>query len=306
SKAFSVGQYMAANMIASMAVDPVLRLISMWQQVQSVNISVERLGDVFRALPEQSGQKIRLPEIKGIVEFRNVTFRYNEHSAKNTLLNISLRMQPNQMVAIVGRAGCGKTTLSRLIQGLYLPSSGSVLIDGVDIAQIELADLRKQIGVVAQQESFFTGTIRENIAFYAPDASREAIIEVAKIAGMHEKIMSMGSGYDTFLSEGGQNLSGGERQRLAIARAILHQPRILIFDEATSALDSESERQIQGAMEEIRKGRTLVVIAHRLSTIKSADLILVMNQGQVVEAGNHQSLLDKKGLYFHLCGQQLI
>lgn len=306
SKSFTVGQYMAANMIAGMAVDPFLRLISIWQQIQSVNISVERLGDVFRAAPEQSGQKTRMPEIRGFIEFRNVTFRYNEHSGKNTLLNVSLRMQPNQMVAIVGRAGCGKTTLARLIQGLYLPTSGNVLIDDVDLSQIELSDLRKKIGVVAQQEFFFAGTVRENIAFYAPDAPLEDIINAAKQAGIHEKIMNMGSGYDTYLTEGGYNLSGGERQRLAIARAILHKPRILIFDEATSALDSESERYIQSSVEEIRKGRTLIVIAHRLSTIKSADVIVVMNQGQIVEIGNHESLLQKKGLYFNLCSQQLI
>lgn len=306
SKSFTVGQYMAANMIAGMAVDPVLRLISIWQQIQSVNVSVERLGDVFRAAPEQGGQKTRMPELRGFVEFRNVTFRYNEHSGKNTLLNVSLRMQPNQMIAIVGRAGCGKTTLSRLIQGLYLPTSGNVLIDDVDISQIELSDLRKRIGVVAQQEFFFTGTVRENIAFYAPDAPLDDIIKAAKQAGIHEKVMNMGSGYDTYLSEGGYNLSGGERQRLAIARAILHKPRILIFDEATSALDSESERHIQSSVEEIRKGRTLIVIAHRLSTIKSADIIVVMNQGQIVETGNHDSLLQKKGLYFNLCSQQLI
>lgn len=306
SKSFTVGQYMAANMIAGMAVDPVLRLISIWQQVQSVNVSVERLGDVFRAAPEQAGQKTRMPDLRGFIEFRNVTFRYNEHAGKNTLLNVSLRMQPNQMIAIVGRAGCGKTTLSRLIQGLYLPTSGNVLIDDVDISQIELSDLRKRIGVVAQQEFFFTGTVRENIAFYAPDAPLDDIIKAAKQAGIHEKIMNMGSGYDTYLSEGGYNLSGGERQRLAIARAILHRPRILIFDEATSALDSESERHIQSSVEEIRKGRTLIVIAHRLSTIKSADMIVVMNQGQIVEMGNHESLLQKKGLYYNLCSQQLI
>lgn len=306
SKTFSVGQYMAANMMAGMCVDPIMRVISMWQQLQSVNISIERLGDVFRAVPEQTGQKTRMHKINGFIEFRNVTFRYNDHAAKNTLLNISLKVQPNQMIAIVGRSGCGKTTLVRLVQGLYLPSSGSVLIDGVDTNQIEMSDLRKSIGVVAQQEFFFTGTVRENLAFYAPDAPLELLIAAAKVAGIHDKIQTMGSGYDTMLSEGGQNLSGGEKQRMAIARALLHQPRILIFDEATSALDSESERHIQTAMDTIRKGRTLMVVAHRLSTIKGADLILVMDQGQIVEAGNHQALLEKKGLYFHLCNQQSI
>lgn len=306
SKTFTVGQYMAANMMAGMCVDPIMRVIAMWQQLQSVNISIERLGDVFRATPEQTGQKTRLPQIQGFIEFKNVTFRYNEHAAKNTLMNISLRVQPNQMVAIVGRSGCGKTSLVRLVQGLYLPTSGSVLIDGVDTNQIEMSDLRKAIGVVAQQEFFFSGTVRENLAFYAPDAPLEQIIVAAKVAGIHDKIQTMGSGYDTMLSEGGQNLSGGEKQRLAIARALLHHPRILIFDEATSALDSESERHIQTAMDAIRKGRTLIVVAHRLSTIKSADMIIVMDQGQILEAGNHQTLIEKKGLYFHLCSQQSI
>ncbi len=306
SKTFSVGQYMAANMMASMCIDPIMRVISMWQQLQSVNIAVERLGDVFRATPEQTGPKTRLPLIRGVIELKNVTFRYNEHSTNNTLMNISLRVQPNQMVAIVGRSGCGKTTLVRLIQGLYMPTAGSLLIDGVDTSQIELSDLRKSIGVVAQQEFFFTGTVRENLSFYAPDVSLEQIISAAKVAGIHDKVLTMGSGYDTFLSEGGQNLSGGEKQRMAIARALLHHPRILIFDEATSALDSESERHIQAAMEVIRQGRTMVVVAHRLSTIKSADLIIVMDHGQIVEAGNHHSLLQQKGLYYHLCSQQSI
>lgn len=306
AKTFTVGQYMAANMMSGMVVDPIMRVIAMWQQLQGVNISIERLGDVFRAVPEQTGVKTNMPDIQGLIEFRNVSFRYNEHSMKNALMNISLKVQPNQMVAVVGRSGCGKTTLARLIQGLYLPSSGDVLIDGVDTRQIELSDLRKKIGVVAQQEFFFSGTVRENIAFYMPDSPMEEIIAVAKIAGIHERIQAMGSGYSTMLNEGGLNLSGGERQRLAIARALLHNPRIVIFDEATSALDSESERHIQSCMDAVRKGRTMVVIAHRMSTIKSADLILVMDQGQLVEAGNHEALLQQKKLYYHLCSQQSI
>jgi HlyB family type I secretion system ABC transporter len=306
AKQFTVGQYMAANMMSGMVIDPLMRVISMWNQLQGVNISVDRLGDVFRSNPEQVGVRARLPEIEGNIEFRNVTFRYNERATKNTLLNVSFAVRPNQMIALVGRSGCGKTTIARLIQGLYVPVSGSVLVDGIDTAQADLSDLRKRIGVVAQQEFFFTATVRENLAFYCPDAELEKIIEAAKIAGIHEKIKTLGSGYDTLLSEGGQNLSGGERQRLAIARALLHNPKILILDEATSALDSESERQIQACMETVRKGRTIFVIAHRLSTIKTADLIMVMDQGQVVEAGNHAALLEKKGLYFHLCSQQSI
>ena len=303
---FTVGQYMAANMMASMVIEPIMRVISMWQSLQGVNIAVQRLGDVFNAAPEETGTRTRLPKIEGNIELRNVTFRYNEHAPKNTLLNISFAAHLSQMVAIVGRTGCGKTTIARLIQGLYLPSSGSVLIDGVETSQLQLSDLRKNIGVVAQQEFFFSGTVRENLSFYCPDAPLDEIINAARIAGIDEKIRSLGSGYDTMLSEGGQNLSGGERQRLAIARALLHNPRVLIFDEATSALDSESERHVQTCLETLRRGRTMIVIAHRLSTIKSADVILVVDNGQIVEAGNHEALLQKKGLYHSLCSQQSI
>lgn len=306
SNQFTVGQYMAANMMAAMVIDPLMRVIGMWQSLQSVNIAVQRLGDVFQAVPEQTGAKARLPDLQGHVEFCNVTFRYNEHASKNTLLNVSFEIKPNTMVAIVGRSGCGKTTIARLLQGLYLPSNGAVLIDGADTRQIDLNDLRKNIGVVAQQEFFFSGTVRENLAFYVPDAPIEQIIAATQVAGIHERIKAMASGYDTMLSEGGQNMSGGERQRLAIARALLHRPRIMIFDEATSALDSESEHHIQTCMESIRRGRTMLVIAHRLSTIKSADIILVVDQGQIVEAGTHDQLLQKKGLYAALCSQQSI
>ncbi|MBX9877575.1 MAG: peptidase domain-containing ABC transporter [Candidatus Obscuribacterales bacterium] len=306
AKTFTVGQYMAVMMMSAFVIDPIMRVISMWQQLQGVNISLERIGDVFRSQPEQIGTKTRMPDVQGFIEFKNVTFRYNEQASKNVLLNVSYSVKPDQMIAIVGRSGCGKTTIARLIQGLYLPSSGAVLIDGVETTQMELSDLRKRTGVVAQQEYFFTGTVRENIAFYVPDAPLEKIIAASKMAGIHDKIQTMGSGYDTQLSEGGQNLSGGERQRMAIARALLHEPRILILDEATSALDSESEKHIQTCLETIRKGRTMIVIAHRLSTIKSADLILVVDQGQIVEGGKHDELLQKKGLYFQLCSQQSI
>ena len=305
-KEFTVGQYMAANMMAGMVIDPLMRLTAMWQSLQSVNIAVERLGDVFRSTPEQTGLRARLPQVKGEIEFRNVSFRYNANSAKNTLLNINFKMRPNEMVAIVGRSGSGKTTIARMIQALYLPSAGQVLIDGIETNQLELSDLRKFIGVVAQVEFFFSGTVRENISFYRPDAPIDEVISAARIAGIHEKILSMGSGYETMLVEGGQNFSGGERQRLAIARALLHNPRIMIFDEATSALDSESESQIQKCMDSVRHGRTMVVIAHRLSTIKSADIILVVDQGQIVERGTHDELLQKKGLYFSLCSHQSI
>lgn len=306
SNQFTVGQYMASNMMAGMVIEPLMRIIAMWQSLQGVNIAVQRLGDVFQTVPEQTGTRTRLPEVRGRVEFRNVTFRYNEQASKNTLLNVSFTAEPDQMVAIVGHSGCGKTTIARLLQGLYVPNTGTVLIDNVDTKEVDLGDLRKNIGVVAQQEFFFSGTVRENLSFYVPDAPIESIIAAAQIAGIHEKVKSMASGYDTMLSEGGQNLSGGERQRLAIARALLHKPRILIFDEATSALDSESEQHIQSCMETLKSGRTVLVIAHRLSTIKSADKILVVDQGQIVESGTHSELIAANGLYAGLCSQQSI
>ncbi|MBX9720654.1 MAG: ATP-binding cassette domain-containing protein, partial [Candidatus Obscuribacterales bacterium] len=199
----------------------------------------------------------------------------------------------------------GKTTLLKLVQGLYAPNSGRVLVDGVDLTQIMLSRFRPQTGVVAQNEYLFRSSVRENLLLNKSSASLQELVEAATIAGIHDTIMAMPMGYESQLSEGGFNLSGGQRQRMAIARAIIHQPVILLFDEATSALDTESERQIQDSMGRIRKDRTMLVVAHRLSTVKDADIIFVVDRGQIVESGTHDSLIKARGLYYYLCSQQL-
>lgn len=291
-------------MLASMTIDPLMRIISMWNQLQAVRVSVERLNDVMDSVPEPLNVDGPTHSSINSLEFRKVTFRYNDHAQTNTLLNVSFNVRPGQFVALVGRSGCGKTTLARLIQCLYPPTSGGIFVNGTDIQKLNLLDYRRQIGTVAQHEFFFRGTIRENICMYRPHATIEEVIAAAVSVGIDSKIQSMSKGYDTLIEEGAKNFSGGERQRLALARVVLNKPAILIFDEATSALDTESERQVQQAMELLRQGRIMFVIAHRLSTIKSADLILVLDNGQIVERGNHTELLAARGLYYNLCAKE--
>jgi ATP-binding cassette subfamily B protein len=298
---------MALNMMVSRITAPVSSLIGMWDQFQEVTISFERLGDVLDAEPEEPDptKKLVLPVVTGSIKFDGVTFCYSATSNTNALQNVSFEAAPGQLVAIVGRSGSGKTTLLRLIQGLYPPTDGRVFVDGHDLQYLSLPHLRPQIGVVSQQEYLFKGTVRETIAFNNPDAPIEEIINAAKLAGIDEFIGSLPAGYETILSEAGSNLSGGQRQRLAIARALLAQSRILLLDEPTSFLDAESERKIQDNLSRIRHDRTILVVAHRISTIKDADLILVMDDGALVERGNHGSLMSERGLYYYLTSQQL-
>lgn len=304
-KQFTVGQYMAATMMASMVVGPAMRLFQQWSSVQSISIAAGRLNDVFKEKPEELTGKTRLRSIQGSIEFRNVSFRY-PNSSRYALRNVSFALTPGQMVAIVGRSGCGKSTLSKLMQGLHSPSAGSILVDGVDLSRLNLKDYRRRIGSVSQTDFFFADLVKENLSLCAPEAPLETVIEAARKAGIHERIEHMASGYDTMLSEEGKNLSGGERQRLSIARALVHDPRILIFDEATSALDYESERQVQTAINELRKDRSVLVIAHRLSTISTADLILVMDDGEIIQRGTHAQLVAADGPYKVLCAQQAV
>ncbi len=234
-----------------------------------------------------------------------MTFRYHLESDINTLENISFEVQPGQTIALVGRSGSGKTTISKLILGLYAPTEGKILIDGYDITSLSLRSLRQQIGVVDQDTFLFGSTIRENISLGHPEASLEEVIEAAEQAGAHQFIKELPMGYETLIGEGGGTLSGGQRQRLAIARALVGNPRLLILDEATSSLDAESERIIQTNLNTILQDRTTVVIAHRLSTVRNADKILVLDKGLLVESGTHEQLMVKRGHYFYLNQQQL-
>jgi len=217
---------------------------------------------------------------------------------------VSFKINAGMMVGIVGRSGSGKSTIAKLIQRLYLPMEGAMLIDGVDIRHMDPLFLRYRTGIVLQECFLFSGTIRENIAMAAPDAGMERIIGAARIAGAHDFISEMPQGYDTYVEERGSSLSGGQKQRIAIARALIMNPNILIFDEATSALDYESERIIQQNLDLIRKGRTVIFIAHRLSIMRNCDLVIVIDKGKIVETGDHPSLMQKNGLYAYLYNQQ--
>ncbi|MEH2254132.1 peptidase domain-containing ABC transporter [Nostoc sp.] len=304
----TIGQLVAFNMLVGNVLSPFQRLSMLWNELQEIVISTERINDVLEAEPEEDLEtkpRKSLGKLHGNIHFQNVTFRYHSESQTNVLENLNFEIQPEQMVAVVGRSGSGKTTLSKLILGLYPPTDGKVLIDGRDITSISMRSLRSQIGVVDQDTFLFGGTIRENIAIAHPNASSEEIIQVAKYAGADDFIQKLPMGYESEIGEGGGMLSGGQRQRLAIARALLGNPRLLLFDEATSHLDSESERIIQNNLKTILQGRTSVIIAHRLSTIRNADLILVLDQGVLVERGIHEELIAKKGHYYYLNQQQL-
>ncbi|MEH2316305.1 MAG: peptidase domain-containing ABC transporter [Nostoc sp.] len=304
----TIGQLVAFNMLVGNVLSPFQRLAMLWNQLQEIVISTERINDVLEAEPEEDLEtkpRKSLGKLHGNIRFQNVTFRYHSETETNVLENLNFEIQPEQMVAVVGRSGSGKTTLSKLILGLYPPTDGKVLIDGHDITSVILRSLRSQIGVVDQDTFLFGGTIRENIAIAHPDASLEEIIQAAKYAGADEFIQKLPMGYESQIGEGGGMLSGGQRQRLAIARALLGNPRLLLFDEATSHLDSESERIIQNNLKTILQGRTSLIIAHRLSTVRNADLILVLDQGILVESGTHDELIAKKGHYYYLNQQQL-
>jgi ATP-binding cassette subfamily B protein len=304
----TIGQLVAFNMLMGNVISPFQRLTALWNQLQEVVISIERINDVIDTEPEEDlHNQIRqfLPLIQGQVRFEQVTFRYHPESDVNILENVSFEVQPGQMVALVGRSGSGKTTISKLMLGLYPPTEGKILIDGNDVTSLSLRSLRSQIGVVDQDTFLFGGTIGENITLADPSASLEEMIEAARLAGADEFIQKLPMGYETQIGEGGGMLSGGQRQRLAIARALLGNPRLLILDEATSHLDAESERIIQTNLNTILKDRTTLIIAHRLSTIRKADLILVLDRGILVESGTHAELMAKRRHYFYLNQQQL-
>ncbi|NWG32639.1 MAG: type I secretion system permease/ATPase [Rhodocyclaceae bacterium] len=285
----TVGQLIAFNMLAGRVAQPVMRLAQLWTDFQQTGISVQRLGDILNSRTELA-RTGTLPQLAGRIELDHVVFRYRP-DAPEVLRGISLIIQPGEVIGIVGRSGSGKSTLAKLVQRLYLPESGRVLVDGMDLAVADTSSLRRQIGVVLQESMLFNRSIRENIALSDPGLPLEAVIAAAKLAGAHEFILELPEGYDTMVGEHGSSLSGGQRQRIAIARALITNPRILIFDEATSALDYESERIIQNSMKAICQGRTVIVIAHRLSAVRGADRIIVLDRGQIVEQGTHAELL---------------
>nr|WP_207081249.1 type I secretion system permease/ATPase [Novosphingobium sp. KA1] len=303
-KDMTVGALVAFNMFAQRVSGPVIRMAQLWQDFQQVRIAIERLGDVLNQPVEPgTGSRVALPQLKGAVAFEGVKFRYGLDGPW-TLDEIDLIVPAGSTLGIVGSSGSGKSTLTKLLQRLYVPAAGRVTIDGVDIAQIDPAWLRRQIGVVLQENLLFSRTIRENIALSNPAMPIEKVMAAAELAGAHEFIVKLPQGYDTLVEERGTNLSGGQRQRLAIARALVNQPRILILDEATSALDAESEEIIQCNLKAMAAGRTVIIIAHRLSAVRQCDTLIALEAGRIVERGNHDELLRVNGRYADLHRRQ--
>ncbi len=301
----SVGQLIAFNMLSGRVTQPILRLAQLWQNFQQAKISIEKLSDILNT-PEETTttlSKGSLPDIKGDVEFKDITFRYHLNGPE-ILKKMSFKIKAGQKIGFVGPSGSGKSTVTKLIQRLYIPESGKVLIDGIDTATVDTAWLRRQIGVVLQENYLFNKSVRENIALTNPALPLSKVIEAARLAGAHEFITELPDGYDTVIEERGSSLSGGQRQRIAIARALVNNPRILIFDEATSALDYESERIIQQNMQSICRGRTVFMIAHRLSTVRECDRIITIEKGEITESGTHEELIAKGGRYAYLWNSQ--
>ena len=301
----SVGQFVAFNMFAQRVAQPIMRMAQLWTDFQQTGISMARLGDILNTRTEvPPTTAAQLPPLQGRIQFDAVSFRYRAE-AQPVLHDLTLDVQAFEVIGIVGRSGSGKSTLTKLVQRLYTPEQGRVLVDGIDISLIDAAQLRRQIGVVLQENWLFNRSVRENIAITDPAAPLQAVMRAALLAGAHEFISELPEGYDTVVGEQGASLSGGQRQRIAIARALFTDPRILIFDEATSALDYESEAILQRNMAAICKGRTVIVIAHRLSSVRNAHRIVVMDKGSIVEAGSHDDLVDlPDGLYARLWSMQ--
>jgi len=294
----TVGELVAFNIFAGRVSSPVLRISSMWQDFHQTRISIARLGDILNtpAEPTYNPGRAALPAIRGDISFDHVTFRYRIDGAE-VLHDVNFSVPAGQVLGVVGASGSGKSTLAKLVQRLYVPESGRVLIDGVDLAVVDTAWLRRQLGVVLQENILFNRTVRDNIALADPGVPIDRVITAAKLAGAHDFILELPEGYDSVVGERGTSLSGGQRQRIAIARSLMSEPRVLIFDEATSALDYESERIIQQNMVQICKGRTVIIIAHRLSTVRMADRIIAIERGRVVEDGTHDELIRTGGRY---------
>ncbi len=306
SNDMTLGQLIAFRIISGNVTGSLLRFVSVWQSFQEVSMSIDMLKDIVDTPTETSDEdrsNIPLPAIQGQVTYEEVSFRFLESGALQ-LANVNLEFPAGCFVGIVGGSGSGKSTAMKLLQRLYAPLSGRIFIDGYDIAKVELYSLRSQLGVVLQDTLLFNCTVQENIALSNPDASTDEIVRAAKLAVAHDFIMGLPAGYNTVVGERGASLSGGQRQRLAIARTILQNPKLLILDEATSALDYHSERQVCNNLAESFAGRTVFFITHRLTTIQNADIIIMMDQGSVVEQGSHKELMALKGRYYCLFQQQ--
>jgi ATP-binding cassette subfamily B protein len=301
----TLGELIAFRIISSYVTTPILRLAQIWQNFQETGLSLERLSDIVDTPQEAEVDRnnIPLPAVSGAVKYENVSFRFAA-SGPLQLSNVNVEFTAGKFVGIVGQSGSGKSTMMKLLLRLYDTESGRILVDGYDIAKVELYSLRRQIGVVPQDTLLFDGTVQENIALTNPDATTEEIIEAAQIAVAHEFIMTLPNGYNTRVGERGSALSGGQRQRIAIARSVLQRPKILVLDEATSALDYPTERQICLNLARAFKGNTVFFITHRLNTVSSADTIVVMDNGRMIEQGSHQELMAAKGHYFYLYQQQ--
>ena len=299
----SIGALIAFQMLANRVTGPLVKIVGLIHEYQQIALSVRMLGVVMNTPPEPAGGGVR-NALKGGIEFENITFQYGP-DLPQVIKNFSLKVNPGETVGFVGRSGSGKTTLTKLLQGLYPVSQGLLKIDGIDIREIDKTHLRRNIGVVLQENYFFSGTVRANISLPKQNASLEEIIYVAKLAGADEFIQKLPRGYDTVLEENAANLSGGQKQRLAIARALLTNPPILIFDEATSALDPESENVIRKNLKAIARGRTVLIVSHRLSIINHADKIIVIDGGVQTECGTHNELLANNGIYSEFWKQQM-
>jgi ATP-binding cassette subfamily B protein len=304
NKSLEISDLVIYILYINVFLNPIEKLINFTEQFQRGLTGFDRFLEVMETDPDIEDRKnaVDLIEPKGNIEFKNVSFSYNEKH--NVLENINIKIQAGKNIALVGPSGGGKTTFCSLIPRFYEISEGSITVDGKDIRDIKLNSLRNSIGIVQQDVYMFAGSIKENIAYGKPGANDDEIVEAAKKANIHEFIMSLEEGYETYVGERGVKLSGGQKQRISIARVFLKNPPILILDEATSALDNESEKFIQKSLEELSKNRTTLVIAHRLSTIRNADEIIVLTDEGVQERGNHSELIDKNGIYAYLYNMQ--
>jgi ATP-binding cassette subfamily B protein len=304
----TIGALVAFNALVALANGAIGMLLPLWDSVQVASVLLNRLEDVYEQEPEQGSDHSRLLPVRtleGTVRVRNLTFRYGGPESPKILDGISFEVPAGRMMAIVGRSGCGKTTLVKCLAGLLEPTEGDIAYDGLDMKTLNYGQLRRQVGIVLQENHLFSDTIARNIAFGDDEPDMDQVVWAARAANAHEFIDQLPMGYETKIGETGLGLSGGQRQRIAIARALYRRPPVLIFDEATSALDAESERAIKETMDQMLTGRTAFVIAHRLSTIRDADQIIVLEKGKLVEAGTHDELMERQGLYFYLCSQQL-